>query len=342
MNDTNNPLNLFSSRILIAVIAIFVLILGGVLGFMLIEPKHSFIDAFFMTIITMSTVGYEEVHPLGDGGKVFASILIICSFSTFAYAISVITTYFVTGQFKTSLEQRTMIKTLNKLENHTIVCGYGRVGKKVAKKLSGYEEPFVIIENNEDKADHISELDGFICIQGDATKDQNLIDAGIERASSVITTLPKDADNLYVVLTSRDLNKELTIISRASEPESIRKLKIAGASNVIMPDTVGGAHMASLVVNPDILEFIDHVSIQGVSETNLEELILEHLEKFKGEVALKEVSALEERKLNVVGCKRSSGEIIINPEAEFILQKTDKLFVLGLPENISSFRKDFS
>ncbi|MFK7756883.1 MAG: TrkA family potassium uptake protein [Flavobacteriales bacterium] len=341
MNETDNPLNLFSSRILIAVLAIVLLIFGGVLGFMLIED-YNFIDAMFMTVITMSTVGYEEVHPLGDGGKIFASILIICSFSTFAYAISVITTYFVTGQFKTSLERRNMIKTLNNLENHTIVCGYGRVGKKVAKKLKGYNKSFVIIENNEDKAEHISKVDGFICIHGDATKDQNLLDAGIGRASAVITTLPKDADNLYVVLTSRELNNHLTIISRASEKESVRKLKIAGASNVIMPDTLGGAHMASLVVTPDVMEFIDQVSIQGVGDTNLEELNLENLSEFSGNVKLKEITQLEHRKLNVVGCKRESGEIIINPEKELMLQKTDKLFVLGLPENISSFRKDFS
>lgn len=341
MNDLENPLNLFSSRILIAVLAIVVLIFGGVLGFMLLED-YNFIDAFFMTVITMSTVGYEEVHPLQDDGKIFASILIICSFSTFAYAISVITTYFVTGQFKTSLEKRNMIKTLNSLENHTIVCGYGRVGKKVAKKLKGYNKPFVIIENKEDRVDHVSKRDGFICIHGDATKDQNLLDAGIERASSVITTLPKDADNLYVVLTARELKKNLTIITRASEIESIRKLKIAGADNVIMPDTLGGAHMASLIVNPDIMEFIDQVSIQGVSSSNLEEIILNDLKEFSAPKKLKELSQLVTRKLNVVGCKRDSGEIIINPEQELVIKKTDKLFVLGLPENISSFRKDFS
>ncbi len=341
MNNSKDHLNFFSSRILIALLAILTLIAAGTIGFAVIDD-YEWVDAFFMTVITMSTVGYEEVKPLSTQGKIFASILIIFSFSTFAYAISVITTYFVTGQFKNSLAQRKMMKTVNNLENHTILCGYGRVGKMAARKLNDYSEEFIVLEKDFDKAGYITRHDGHVCVHSDATKEKNLIEAGILKASSLITTLPHDADNLYVVLTARELNKNLTIISRASEKESIKKLKIAGANNVIMPDGVGGAHMASLVVNPDIMEFIDHVSIQGAGDVNLEEIVLNELPEFNGGRKLSSIDALKEFNLNVIGCKRTSGEILINPELELTIEKMDKLFVLGLPQNISSFRLHFS
>lgn len=340
MNNTKNYLNLFSSRISIAVSAISILITGGTIGFVLIE-NYSWLDAFFMTIITMSTVGFEEVKPLGVEGKIFTSFLIICSFSTFAYAISVITTYFVTGQFKNSLAQRRMAQQVNNMEGHTILCGYGRVGKMAARKLGVYKRDFVILEIDSDKSNHITGTENHICIHSDATKEQNLLEAGILRANSLITTLPHDADNLYVVLTARELNKDLTIITRASEKESIQKLKIAGASNVIMPDGVGGAHMASLVVNPDIMEFIDHVSIQGAADANLEEIILSELDTFVGEISLTELVELDKHNLNVIGLKKDKGEILVNPRKEIIIEKSDKIFVLGLPKDISNFRSEF-
>lgn len=341
MSNSTNYLELFSSRIIIAISAILILIAVGILGFVLLE-NYSWLDAFFMTVITMSTVGYEEVKPLGDNGKIFASILIICSFSTFAYAISVITTYFVTGQFKDSLAQRKMMKKVNNLSGHTILCGYGRVGKMAAKKLQGYKEDFVILEKDLDKSDHVSKIENHICLHSDATKEKNLIEAGILQASSLITTLPNDADNLYVVLTARELNKNITIISRASEKESIRKLKIAGANNVIMPDGVGGAHMASLVVNPDIMEFIDHVSVQGEGDVNLEEIILSKLGKYEGNQSLEQIVLLEDLNLNVIGLKKKNGQIIINPLKDSMIEKSDKLFVLGRPKDILAFRAEFS
>jgi len=153
--------------------------------------------------------------------------------------------------------------------------------------------------------------------------------------------LPNDADNLYVVLTARELNKDLTIITRASEKESIKKLKIAGANNVIMPDGVGGAHMASLVVNPDIMEFIDHVSIQGAADVNLEEIILDELSSFTGSLCLSDFRELYKHNLNVIGLKKERGEILVNPRKEIVIEKSDKLFVLGLPKDISTFRTEF-
>ncbi|MEZ7885872.1 MAG: voltage-gated potassium channel [Flavobacteriales bacterium] len=340
MNNTENHLSLFSSRILIAVLAIITLITGGTIGFVLIE-NYGWLDAFFMTIITMSTVGYEEVKPLGPEGKIFTSILIIFSFSTFAYAISVITTYFVTGQFKNSLAQRRMMNTVNNLEGHTILCGYGRVGKMAARKLGGYKRDFVVLEIDSEKSEYVTSTENHICLHSDATKEQNLLEAGILKANSLITTLPHDADNLYVVLTARELNKDLTIITRASEKESIKKLKIAGANNVIMPDGVGGAHMASLVVNPDIMEFIDHVSIQGAADVNLEEIILDELSSFTGSLCLSDFRELYKHNLNVIGLKKERGEILVNPRKEIVIEKSDKLFVLGLPKDISTFRTEF-
>jgi len=335
MNENLASLKIFSSRITYAVLAIFFLAGAGTVGFVVIED-YSWLDGFFMTIITMSTVGYEEVKPLSDQGKIFTSILIICSFSTFAYAISVITTYFVSGQFKNSIIQRRMIKKLENLENHTIICGYGRVGRKSAQKLKGYGKEFVVLELDQDRSEHITRKDDFLCVFSDATKEKNLIESGLEKASALITTLPKDADNLYVVLTARQLNPDIRIISRASEPESVKKLKMAGANNVIMPDGVGGAHMASLVVNPDIMEFMDHVSIQGANEVNLEEIILSDISSFKENISIRKIKDLN-RKVNIIGCKRGEGEFLINPSNDLELTKEDKLFVLSLPQDLAEF-----
>ncbi|MCH2236220.1 MAG: potassium channel protein [Crocinitomicaceae bacterium] len=311
------------------------IILTGTIGFMIVEG-WSFFDSFYMTIITVSTVGFNEVHELSDFGKFFTSVLIITSFGTFAYAISAITSYIVGGEYKQYFQEYKSLKTAEKMENHTIVCGFGRVGKQAAHDLNFYKKSHVVIERNTEITEN-QEFSDVPFIKGDSTDDQTLIKANIKEATALITALPKDADNLFVVLSARELNPKLKIISRASSYSSMRKLRIAGADNVIMPDTVGGAHMASLVVTPDVMEFFDLIKVSGKAAVNLEEISFKDLPDDFKYTTIGELEEKSQSGCNVIGYRDENGEYTINPDPDMKIMPNAKLFVLGNPEQIKKF-----
>lgn len=328
------------SRFYTALGLLFLLIFLGTVGFVFIAD-YEWVNALYMTVITISTVGFKEVEPLDADAKIFTIFLIITSITIFGYIISVITDYIANNKFIEELKFKQVQKKIQRLDNHTIVCGFGRNGKQAMARLRSYEKGCVIIESDPELIEEI-EMDGtMLYIRGDATDDEALLAAGIDRASSLITTLPSDADNLYVVLSARQLNGECTIVSRASIDTSYKKLKIAGADNVIMPDKLGGAHMASLVVTPDIMEFIDRLSIEGESSSNLEELVIENLDP---EYMNKSILDLDLRKrtgCTVIGFKTPGKDYVINPDASTILAPKSKLIVIGNPEEIRKLHKLF-
>ena len=231
-----------------------------------------------------------------------------------------------------------MKKEIEEFENHVIVCGYGRVGEMAVSELLDHNTAVVIIEHDEAKSEELRQ-NGFIVINGDATRDENLEKAGIEHAMALIATMPVDSQNLYVILSAREKNKEILLISRASQRSSVNKLKVAGANNVIMPDKVGGAHMASLVAMPDVVEFLDHISIQGGDEINLEEISMDQFPWEKSPSTLGEVLEHNILGVNVVGLKRSNGNYEINPGPSTLLDGACKLFVLGTAEQIIAFNE---
>ncbi|MBP6757002.1 MAG: potassium channel family protein, partial [Bacteroidia bacterium] len=239
-------------------ILLFLWVIGTV-GYVIID-NYNWFDAFYMTVITVATVGYGEVQPLSHAGKTFTAFLIITSFGTFAYAVSSITKFVFDGEFNEFYKNQKLNASIEKLSDHIIICGYGRNGRQAAQVLKKHNQRFVVIESNVTITNSLNHKHSDLVIFGDGTQDEILLKAGIHRAKALITTLPVDADNVFIVLTARNLNKNLTIISRASEDNSDTKLKIAGANNVIMPDKVGGAHMASLVMKPDVIEFIDTIT----------------------------------------------------------------------------------
>lgn len=311
----------------------------GVLGYMVLSDV-GFIDAAYMTVITISTVGFRELHPMNDQEKIFTIFLILTSISLFGYAVSAFTEALASGVFFKQLKLKKVQQKIDKLKNHTIVCGYGRNGMQAIVKLKNYQKEFVVVEKDKELISSIDE-EGLLYVEGDATLDEVLIKAGIEHASNLITALPSDANNLFVVLTASQLNKECRIISRASNESSFSKLKIAGANNVIMPDKLGGAHMASLVVTPDVLEFVDRLTIEGETTANLEEVDVNDLPK---EYIGKTILDLDLRKktgCTVIGFKMNHGDYIINPEASLKLLKDSSLIVLGKPEQIIKLRKLF-
>ncbi len=327
------------SRIYFFILILTVIITGGTIGYMLIEG-WGFVDSFYMTIITVSTVGFREVEELSVYGKFFTAFLIISSFGSFAYAISTITTYVVGGQYRKHLREHKMMKQLKKMKDHVIVCGFGRVGRQVAEDLKANNVEFVIVEKDEHLIAHQDE-DQLMFIEGDSTDDEVLRRASVETARAVITCLPKDADNLYVVLTTRQFRKELTIVSRASSPSSVSKLKLAGANNVIMPDAVGGSHMASLIADPDIMEFLDSIRLRGNSDTNVETISYSELPKnLRG----KTIGELESRRITgstIVGFKSENGEYTINPSMDTIVDEESKVFVLGNVDQIQKLITHF-
>jgi len=293
-----------------------------------------------MTINTVATVGFGQGHDLTDAGKVFTSFLIILSIGTFAYSISVITTHIVEGEFQTYFKHYKVNRDIQKLDNHIIVCGYGRNGKQACDQLRSQNEPFVAIEENHGIAEEMHEDPDLLFIEGDATQDEVLMAAGIKRAKALITALPNDASNVFVVLTAREMNPSLKIISRASEDASENKLKRAGANNVIMPDKIGGTHMAALVVKPDVLEFMDHIT--GTINIKLEEIHFSSLPDSMKNKSIRELEVRNKTGANIIGFKTAMGEYVINPTPDTIMQQDAKLFVLGTQEQVNKFKEIIS
>jgi len=317
---------------------LLVLIFAGTLGYMIIE-NYRLLDAFYMTVITVATVGYGEVHPLTDAGRIFTSFLIITSFGTFAYAVSSITRFVVDGEFNNIFKLQKLNTAVEKLSDHIIICGYCRNGRQAAQVLKKHNKRFVVIEKDSKITVTLTHKFQDLVLSGDSTQDEILLKAGILKAKALITTLPVDADNMFIVLTARNLNPKLTIISRASDDGSDIKIKIAGADNVIMPDRVGGAHMASLVMKPDVMEFIDYVTAQGGDNNNLEEITFENIPMHLENKTLKDLEIRNKSGANIIGFKTANGEYIINPSAETLIIPKAKIFVLGTPDQIKKMKE---
>jgi voltage-gated potassium channel len=317
-------------------VGLILLVTGvGIVGFMVVED-YSFLDSFFMTVITIATVGYQEVHQLDTSGKVFTAFLIIFSIGTFAYAISVITRYVIEGEFQTYFRHYQVNKEISKLQDHVIVCGYGRNGRQACEQLRSGNEKFITIENDPKIIEMMREENSVLFIEGDATSDEVLAEAGLEKAKALITALPSDAANVFVVLTARDKNPKLKIISRASDDASEHKLKRAGADNVIMPDKIGGTHMAALVTKPDVLEFIDHIT--GRINIRLEEIHFSSLPENMRNKTIRELEIRNKTGANIIGFKTSQGEYVINPPPDTVMMPDAKLFVLGTQEQVMLFK----
>tara|TARA_R110002049_G_scaffold131554_9_gene290352 strand:+ start:473 stop:1495 length:1023 start_codon:yes stop_codon:yes gene_type:complete len=336
----SNPLiRFFRTKIYTAVFLLVIILLIGVTGYKMISG-YSWVDAVYMTVITMTTVGFGEVVPLDDQSKIFTIFLILASIIIVGFALSVITEYIISKNDIEELKYKKMQKQIDSYKNHVVVCGYGRNGKQAVIKLLAHNESFVVIEKDKEIEERL-QLDEVPYVIGNANEDDVLMQAGIDRASSFISALPNDADNLFVVLSTRQINKNINIISRASNESSYKKLKLAGANNVIMPDKIGGDHMASLVVVPGLMEFIDNLSIVGKSNINIEEIAVEKLYNTKSVKTIKDLDLRRKTGCTVIGYKNENGEYIVNPEAELELVPNSKIIVLGRPEQIEVLNSEY-
>lgn len=328
------------SKISYFLLLVLFIIIGGSVGYHFIEG-YEWIDAYYMTVITVSTVGFREITELSSSGKIFTTILIFTSLGTFAFAITAITTFLFGGNYKKYMRESKQEEDLEKITNHIIICGYGRVGRQVADDLASTGTTFLVIEQDASVIESASEEKNYLFLHGSATEDSILKKAKLEQARALITCLPNDADNVYVVLSAREFVPASLIISRASTESAVKKLKMAGANNVILPDTIGGSHMASLISNPDVMEFLDIVRVRGTSGSNINSISFSELPKELQNKTIGELEAKRMTGVTIIGFKNPDGDYVINPDFETLVVPHSKLFVLGTNEQITKFKQLF-
>ncbi|WP_372644635.1 TrkA family potassium uptake protein [Ancylomarina sp.] len=312
-----------------ALALMFVVIGIGTIGYMQLNIEYSLIDALYMTVITISTVGFKEVHDLTDNGKLFTILLILTSFGIFGYIVSAVTRFILDGVFRRNLKDYRVARKIEKLSNHVIVCGFGRNGRQASLELLEHGEVVVVVDSKESSIDQIQMIPELLFILGDATLEEVLTLANISKAKALITAIPDDAANVYVCLTARELSPGIRIISRSSKMQSDNKLKRAGANNVIMPDLLGGRQMAKLVAQPDVIEFLDKILLQSIKGVNLMEVSCSKLAAcFVGRSIL-ELNVRNVSGANIIGLKDDEGNYIYNPSPHIILDQRFQLFVLG-------------
>lgn len=319
----------FFYRIFIPVALMLLLMLSGVVGYMVIE-HYNFLEAVYMTVITVASVGYEEVHPLSRAGMIFTTILILFNIGLFTLFLTLLTRYFVDGEFMRQYKLIKMQNKIDKLSGHVIVCGFGRNGREAAQVLHDNGIPFVVLENKELPKDLPFELEHYQV--GDATRDETLLSVGLHRAKALISTLPNDADNLFVVLTARQHNPAVKIISRASQDSSVAKLRVAGATNVIMPDKIGGAHMATLVMSPDVVELLSLMSTRSNAHFGIVELTAHKA------FELSELDLWRKTGCTVLGVKHNK-EYLLNPTPNHKVYGGELLILMGSAEQIAKAKE---
>ena len=323
-------------NLILAGIYLLAVFTTGVFGYMIIDG-FSLINALYMTVITVSTVGFKEAQPLSNGGKLFTSFLILGSLGVLTYFITLLTQSLFQRQMSFFYPEFNKRKRKSKMENHVVVVGYGRNGDQVVKELMVFGSNVVVIDDNHDIV--INNMGMPIrFIEGNATDDEVLIKADIKTAKSLITTLPNDADNLFVVLTARALNPSLKIISRAASDSSEKKLRMAGVDSVVLPERVGGAHMATLVAQPDIVEFLEHLTLHSDTPTQLMEIACNELPEDMKDKPIRDFDIRRKSGANIIGMKTAKGNLIMNPSPDTKLIPESKLFVLGTVEQIENMK----
>ncbi len=306
--------------------------IGGIIGYMWIEGWN-FLNSFYMVVITLSTVGFMEVLPLSDDGRIMTSFLILGGVGGFAYLIGAFSQLLVEGRLQAILGRRRMQKTIGKLRNHIIVCGYGRIGEIVTKEILSEGWEVVVIENNSELVAGM-EAAGIACIEGDATDDDILKLAGLGNAKTLIAALSDEAANVYVTLIARQSNAKVNIIARGNNQTSISRLEFAGADRVVLPHTIGGLRMAQSVLRPTVTNFID-IAMRGKIDLQMEELFVTAKSELVGKDLIE--SKIRPRfNLIIIAIRKGSGEMVFNPGPKEVIEAGDTLLTVGKLTDLSA------
>ncbi len=325
-------------KVIIIGLIFVALLFGGTFGYMLLE-NTGFWMGMYLTIITVFTVGYGDIVPVHPEGRVFTVFLVITSVSFVMYTFSKITETMIEGELRGLYKRRKMNKEIARLRDHYIVCGFGRIGKEICKILQEHHRPFLVIEKDETELQIIDDL-RYIWTKGDASADDVLLGAGIERAKGLVSVVASDADNLYITLTARELNPELFIMARSSGGSGVQtKLKRAGATKVISPYSIGARRMAHLIVRPTVTDFIDHTMRAGELDLIMEELRVTATSHLNGKNLI-ESEIRKKYDVIVVAIKRQDGTMLFNPKPDSVIQADDILIVLGASEHIIGLGKE--
>lgn len=330
-------------RFLGAVVSLLFTLIFGILGFHWIEG-YSFLDSAYMTVITMSTVGYEV---LGEGGfssegKLFVIFLIIFTIGFFTYTVSTITSFMVEGEIRNLVKGYRVHKEISKIKDHIVICGLGRNGRQAAIELFAEKVPFVALEMNQDVIDQfLEDFPDALVLKGDATDENLLHDANIETAKGAICALADDAANVFVTLSIRQLNTKLPVVARASNESTIKKLEIAGANKVILPNVLGGRQMAKVLTKPALMDFVDLVTGRGQFHLNLEMIDCAGKAHIVGKT-LVELNIRSRTGVLVLGLQDGKGDFQMNPDVNQPIRNDEKLFVIGTDEQVRSFWREFA
>ncbi len=308
------------------------LLVAGSLGFVWLQGWN-FFDALYMTVTTLTTVGYGEIHPLDRIGRLYNMALILSGMGVMLYIVGSLARVLIEGEIRSALGKRKLIKHIRRLKNHYIICGFGRIGEIIARQLKERDFSLVIIDRESDLATRLDEL-GYYFINGDATRDEVLLEAGIERAKGLVAVVTSDADNVYIVLTARSLNPQLFIVARSEEPGSEKKLLRAGANRVESPYQMGGQKMAHTILHPTVVTFMELAMKEGV-EWSMEEIAVGQTSSLLG-VPLQDSGIRQKLDLILVAIKRADGEMLFNPSHDTAILAGDTLIALGLRKNLDA------
>jgi len=308
----------------------------GTAGFVLIEHYPVF-DAFYMTLITVATVGYSEIHPLSPAGRVFNSVLVFFGVSLLFFGIGLTTQVVVQLELGEIFGKRRMRRMIDKLENHYIVCGYGRVGRGAAWEMQQAGLGCVIVDRDPERVEAAAQ-GGLHALAGDSTRDQTLLDAGVKRARGLVAALGSDADNLFVILSAKTLNPVLNVAARAGEEEAEEKLRRAGADTVFAPYTHAGHRLAQSLIRPHVLQFLDFTTKSVGLDVVIEQVRVVDGSEFAS-MSLKQMQVRREIGVIVLAIRRATGEMIFNPPAEEVIQSGDYLVAMGEQDNLRKFER---
>ena len=320
----------------VSALLLLLIIMIGTLGYMAIE-RWNFLDALYMTIITISTVGYSEVHHVSESGRMFTILLVFIGVGFSLYVAAAIVQFMVEGQIRTILGRRRLNKKIDRLKRHYIVCGYGRIGRVLCSHLAKSALDLVVIEKDADAIPTMEDDD--VCyLSGDASDEANLMKAGIERAECLVAALATDMDNVFLVLTARQLNPDLVIIARASNEPSKSKLKAAGANHVESPYDMGAVSMAQRILRPTVTNFLDLALAYEQGEIQMEEIPVSASSHMVN-VMLKDSGIRQDYNLILIAVKLADGSMLFNPSHETTIKAGDTVIAVGEEGNLQKLEQ---
>ncbi len=323
-------------KVRFAFLLLILIFVVGTVGYHILEG-WPFLEALYATVVTLGTVGYGDFYPKSNEGRIFAIFLIIFGVGTMAYTFAMIMESFMEGRLKKILGRGKLKKQISKMRNHYIICGCGKIGYLICKELSGEGLDFIVIDNNEKLIQRVED-EGFVYVNGSATDDQTLVEAGVERARGIVSTLPTDADNLYVVLAARELNPDVYIVARFEDEASERRLMKAGANRVISPYKVGGSRMTLALLRPAMLDFVEITTGTQRLSLRMEEVHVGGSSYVIGK-SLADSGLRREYDLIIVAVHKESGTMVFNPAALYVIEKGDNLIAIGEEENLVRFSR---